>query len=625
MEATTQVKLYSLSPYRPLFPRAQVVDKTVKMGATVSDTVDFIPKIVKGTQWQVESFVNQELRGLSTYEACKKLWHFVKFHIRYKKDKRGVEQVRSPRRLIHDGVGDCDCFTTFIDTCLSVLKIPTINRITKYGESFFQHIYPIVPVGNGKYIIMDCVVGKFNYEEPYTEKKDYNMDLQYLDGIKETDDQNESGNFSGSVDAIDLLGLDGEIGDLGRKGNKANKAGKGGGAKRFFKKQKNMSASAQNDAESGGSGKKKKFGQRLREGGRKVLHVANRANPATVLLRAGILASMKLNLFKVAQNLKWAYLTPEQAQAKGADMSKFGKLKKILQKMEGIFFATGGKPENLRKSILTGKGNKNHEVNGLGLTQSSEMQYEGIGEFTAMEELLGTESYNSEFVEGLEGVEGLGSAVATGAAITSATTVMTAIAALIKSVGSIFPKKSKEAKDADGGEGGGGGDDSGGGSDEGGGGDSGESNNSGDENRNANNNSEENSGSADGSEKSNEDESENNSESQDENAENKTESSDENLPATTENEKEEDVSGLGAAASGIKAFWDNNKKWIKPVGISLTVVGAIWLGYKHFSKDKKGTKSKPKAKAALNGVGKKRKKKGSKKKSGGKKSAIALM
>ena len=42
--------------------------------------------VIKKTQWQVEQFVNQELRGLPTYEVCEKLWHFVKNHIRYKKE-----------------------------------------------------------------------------------------------------------------------------------------------------------------------------------------------------------------------------------------------------------------------------------------------------------------------------------------------------------------------------------------------------------------------------------------------------------------------------------------------------------------------------------------------------------
>src|SRR3954470_23603177 len=106
MEARSQVKLQSLEPYRKLFPKASVSDDTQKKGASVSDTVNFIPVVVKQSAWQVEKFVEQELKGLSTYDACDKLWHWVKHHIRYQKDQRGLEQVRSPRRLIHDGYGD---------------------------------------------------------------------------------------------------------------------------------------------------------------------------------------------------------------------------------------------------------------------------------------------------------------------------------------------------------------------------------------------------------------------------------------------------------------------------------------------------------------------------------------
>ena len=43
-------------------------------------------------------------------------------------------------------------------------------------------------------------------------------------------------------------------------------------------------------------------------------------------------------------------------------MSKFGKLKNILYKIEQIFYTAGGKPENLKKAILSGRGNKNKEV-----------------------------------------------------------------------------------------------------------------------------------------------------------------------------------------------------------------------------------------------------------------------
>src|SRR5581483_6536243 len=92
----------------------------------------------------------------------------------------------------------------------------------------------------------------------------------------------------------------------------------------------------------------------------------NRFNPVTVALRNGILASMKLNIFKVPQRLKYAYMSESQAQARGVDMGKWRQLVAIKDKLENIFHGAGGKPENLKKAILTGHGNRNHDVSGLG-------------------------------------------------------------------------------------------------------------------------------------------------------------------------------------------------------------------------------------------------------------------
>jgi hypothetical protein len=184
MEATTIRILKDGSRYDHLFPKVKGTEQTVKNNANVSHTVKFIPKVIAKTNWQVKEFVKQELEHLPIETACKKLWHFVKDHIGYRKDADGLEQVRSPRRLWHDKIGDCDCFTVFIGACLSLLDIPKlVFRITKYSKDTFQHIYPIVPIGDGKYITMDCVVNNFNYEEPFTEKQDYPMELTYLDGI----------------------------------------------------------------------------------------------------------------------------------------------------------------------------------------------------------------------------------------------------------------------------------------------------------------------------------------------------------------------------------------------------------------------------------------------------------
>ncbi len=593
MESTTIITLQSLEPYRHLFPKARAIDNTVKMGATVSDTVEFIPMVIKKTQWQVEKFVNQELRGLPTYEACEKLWHFVKNHIRYKKDERGIEQVRSARRLIHDAVGDCDCFTTFIGTCLSVLNIPIINRITKYKQNFFQHIYPIVPLGNGNYITMDCVVDEFNYEEPYTEKKDYKMDLQYLDGI-------EDDKLNGSVDAQDLFGWENDMGDLGK----------------LFKRRQNTSAMPEGNQ--GGKGKKKGF-QKIKTFAKKALNVVNKANPATALLRAGILASMKLNIMKVPQKLKWAYLSEDEARQKGADMSKFGKLKNILYKIEQIFFTAGGKPENLKKAILTGRGNRNKEVNGLGFVDGYDTEMLGIDENSSLSSVLGATVYQDEFVNGLEGTEGLGSAVAAGAAVASATTVMTAIAALLKGVGNLFPNKKNNADFKEEGKGGG----------DGGSSDSSENGGGGDDTPSAKTSS--NGGSNNSENSTNENSESNNTPSaKSNNAMQKSEDGNEE----PENNGTNGNANKGAAKNetegepkkGFKEFWDNNKKWMKPLGIGLGAATVLYIGYRAIkgNKENKGASKKPTP--ALNGIGKRRKRtKGKHRGQHGKKSNVALM
>ena len=597
MEATDKVKIESLEPYRHLFPKALVIDKTVKKGASVEDTVHLIPLIVKKTAWQVQGYVDAELKGLSTYDACKKMWDFVKHHIEYRPDKRGVEQVRSPRRLIHDGFGDCDCGTTFILACLYVLRIPATRRITKYKEDRFQHIYPVVPLQNGGEIIVDFVVHQFNYEEPYSEKKDYKMDLQFLDGIGEN-------NTLMGVDANDLYENLSDIGELGQLLRKA-KSGGGGGSKPSLFKKKTPEQKKQKKEE-----RKKKL--------LKVANKANKFNAGAALLRAGILASMKLNIMKVAERLKWAYATREQAQSKGMDMSKYDKLKHVLAKTEKIFYVSGGKPENLRKAIITGRGNRNHEVAGI----------DGYNEATPLNELLGA-IYQNEFVEGVEGLEGEGmgivTAAATTASITAATGTMAAIAALLKQVGSVFPKKEGEGKEKkekkglfkrkgnsenessqENGEGGGGGS----------------------ENSEASESQEENS--------SSENESEESVESTEENSE-------ENLPTTTEeeengvattdengeekseaSEEEEGTSGL-SGLGGIKDFYKKHKKWIVPVGIAATAI-TIGLVINHYASKPEVKPIQPVEKTAVNGVpNRKRRKRKTGDRSFGKQSVIALM
>ncbi len=371
--------------YDHLFPKATGSVQLIRRDAEVAHTVNFIPTVVKHTLFHTEKLI-PIIKGKTLYETCNRIWDFVYNHITYEKDAHSKEQVRSPRRTWADRASgvDCDCYTTFISSILTNMRIPHVLRITKYKQDHFQHIYPIVPTGNGKYITLDCVVNAFDYEEPYSQKKDYTMDLEYLDGIN--DDQF----FEGLEDD--------NMGELG----------------------------------------KGKILKKLTTVVKKAVHVVNRLNPAIGLLRLGLLASMKLNLMKVAGKLKWAYLTEEQAKEKGVLIDKYKHLKQILAKLEQIFYGAGGKPENLKKAILGGRGNKDKSVSGLGILPSDEH----LTEEMSLSQLLGDEVYSSE----MQGLEGLGEPV-TGASIAAATGALATIAGLIKKIGDIFPKGHKKNED----------------------------------------------------------------------------------------------------------------------------------------------------------------------------------
>ncbi|MDO9187392.1 MAG: hypothetical protein Q7W13_15365 [Bacteroidia bacterium] len=547
MERRETIRVKSGKEYDHLFPRAMLTTITKKEGATVADTIRFIPQVVRDTLFHTEK-IAKVLKGNNVRETCSNIWHFVYDHIAYKKDEDGKEQVRSPARAWHDrgniqGV-DCDCYSVFISSILSNLKIRHKLRITKYKEDRFQHIYPIVPSSDGSYITIDCVVRNFDYEEPYSEKKDTNMDLEYLNGV------NDTSNYK-NIDTIDLVGIFDDSQAMSDLGKLFRRKAKGGG-----------------DSEGGGGKKKGKFKALLKKG----LHFTNKLNPATATIRAGVLLSAKLNVMKIGERLKWSYLTEDAAKSKGLDMGKFAKLKRIREKLEKIFYGMGGKPENLKKAILTGKGNKNKEVNGLGAGYDP---LDGLDETSDASTILGTDMYHDE----LSGVEDdfgeLG--VVTATAIASATGVIGAIAALLKSVGNMFPKKGKEGEGS-GGEGGGSEEGGGGGSSEEGGGSSDE----GGGNVTTKSKGSGSSGGGGSSGGSGDDEA----------------SDDSNINGKTKSKAKESDDG-----DKPEGFWDKNKKWIKPVAIGVGSLGLLFAGYKIVT-HKKPTPSQP----ALSGVPRSKKK-----------------
>jgi hypothetical protein len=396
-----------------LFPPPGGNDITIRKSADVEDTMNLIRKAVPQTTWQTEK-IAKVLKGRTLEETCSNIWHFVYQHIQYKRDKEGVEQVRSPRRAWGDresGV-DCDCYSVFILSILRSLNIPSVARITKYPKRYpevprWQHVYPIVPKpghmsdysdDRDNYIVLDCVKDRFDDEQPYLECKDYNMKLDYLDGFDGEDEQDEELQFSDydNVDLSDLASVydDEEMGNIFKKVGQAVK--------------KTV----------------KKVSDKVGDG----IRFLNRyTNPATILLRNGFLLAMKTNLLNVGGRLRYAYLTDAEAKAKGINVSELQKLRKVKDRAETVYWQAGGKKDNLKKAILKGRGNKDKKVSLAGL--------QGLDEVYADEE-----EYN--IIHGDDNIEGLGVVGAT--AIAAATSAVAAIAGALKQVKGLFSKGGKE-------------------------------------------------------------------------------------------------------------------------------------------------------------------------------------
>ncbi|NOQ75636.1 MAG: hypothetical protein GQ574_26750 [Crocinitomix sp.] len=392
----------------------------------------WIKYVILKTLDQTKKIANH-LEASSVRDTCRQIWAFCFHHFQYEKDEKRKEQIRTPSRSWYDRTSvrgiDCDCFSTLIGSILTNLNIPFVMRLARYKGADFEHIYPVAFDEEGQEVIIDAVVYSFDYEvaiPPQGQLKDVEMDLEILNGAPDDFSNDLPIDAEGLFwdDDEDLEGLDGRAEREARKASRK--------AKKDIPKSEKKAKRKENRQQFINDFKKGNLKDKIRSG----IHVLNKANPVTLLLRGGVLASMKLNLFKVASRLRFAYWTEEQARANDMDMAKFNQLQRIREKVEKIYFRAGGKPASLKKAMLSGKGNRNKMVslNGLGSAPNI------IADEADMRTILGEELYSEEFE--LNGLNGLGE-VATAAAVTAASGAMGIIAGLLKKLGGLFKKGSR--------------------------------------------------------------------------------------------------------------------------------------------------------------------------------------
>ncbi len=126
-----------------------------------------------------------------------------------------------------------------------------------------------------------------------------------------------------------------------------------------------------------------KAGQAVAQVAQTAFKAIVKTSPLTVSARAGMLLALKLNIGKMAERLKWGYLTEAEAVKHGFDIPEWRKLKDRLAKSEHLFVDTmQGSAQHFKEAILTGRAG-----NLAGITDEEEL---GVDPITSSATLIAT-------------------------------------------------------------------------------------------------------------------------------------------------------------------------------------------------------------------------------------------
>ena len=106
------------------------------------------------------------------------VFRYVLDNVRYREDPMPRQDIRTPARLLADGVGDCKSMALFIASCLHCLGIQFVFRFVSFnGSAIYSHVYIVARPGTEWQRTLDPVErvdGKpvYDYARPYTLKLD---------------------------------------------------------------------------------------------------------------------------------------------------------------------------------------------------------------------------------------------------------------------------------------------------------------------------------------------------------------------------------------------------------------------------------------------------------------------
>lgn len=161
-----------------------------KRRGTTRDIINEVLNTYQDT-WHTTAELAESLRRGTEEETCRAVFDFIIENVNYNEDPDGVQWIRTPARLLHDGEGDCKSMAILSASLLNNLRIPCFFRFVSFSKNNqITHVYTVTESG----IIIDPVErvnGQpvFNYASDYTYKKDMNTtQISRLSGIGATED-----------------------------------------------------------------------------------------------------------------------------------------------------------------------------------------------------------------------------------------------------------------------------------------------------------------------------------------------------------------------------------------------------------------------------------------------------
>ena len=136
---------------------AEGINRLVTNRGGNADVISAVKEVFEQYRNSVSNDV-QDLRVETFYNKCLNIFYYVLDNVRYQEDFGVYQLVKTPARLISDGVGDCKSMAIFIASCLWCLGCDVVRfRFVSFDNSnIYTHVY-VVATHNGETITIDPV------------------------------------------------------------------------------------------------------------------------------------------------------------------------------------------------------------------------------------------------------------------------------------------------------------------------------------------------------------------------------------------------------------------------------------------------------------------------------------